>query len=50
MKKCPYCNHDNKDDAEICEHCYAGLPDNKQKEKQKDESEPVSSFRKRIRS
>lgn len=49
--KCPYCNYENKDDAVCCEHCYAGLQENKPQEKQTEkDSEPVSSFRKRIRS
>ena len=26
MKKCPYCGHENEDQAENCERCRAGLP------------------------
>ena len=32
MKKCPYCGHGNDEYAEVCEHCRAGLPAEKQKE------------------
>lgn len=35
MKKCPYCGHNNNDNAVSCEHCYARLPEEKQKQKQK---------------
>ena len=33
MKKCPYCGTGNDDNATVCNHCYAGLPVQKQKEK-----------------
>lgn len=26
MKKCPYCGHENTDEAWRCERCFAGFP------------------------
>ena len=26
MKKCPYCGHENDEQAKTCERCSAGLP------------------------
>ena len=53
MRKCPYCGYDNEDDANVCQHCYAGLPDGNSKEVEK-ENEPEqdrhSALRKRTRS
>lgn len=28
MKKCPYCNAENADQAEVCVKCYAAIPQN----------------------
>ena len=33
MKKCPYCRHENFDEAKVCEKCRAELPV-KQEEKE----------------
>lgn len=41
MKKCPYCNHDNADDATNCQHCFAGLPEDDVKT-ESDESEETT--------
>ena len=43
MKKCPYCGRDNSDDATRCEHCYAGLPVEKQEEKPVEKAERKST-------
>ena len=46
MKKCPYCGYELNDDALICEHCYAGLPNEKEKPKEKSEHEERATRRK----
>lgn len=28
MKKCPYCNAENTEQAEVCKKCFAALPQN----------------------
>ena len=39
MKKCPYCNRDNEDNATRCEHCFAGLPADEKKQEQPKKAE-----------
>ena len=29
MKKCPYCDHENDDQTEVCVHCKATIPHEK---------------------
>ena len=40
MKKCPYCGHDNEDKAEICAHCFAGMPEPKQEKPRESVKDP----------
>lgn len=35
MKKCPYCGHENENNAERCGHCFAVFPAVKQEEQTK---------------
>lgn len=39
MKKCPYCGYENKDNAEVCIHCFAELP--QKAEQKQEEQKPV---------
>ena len=33
MKKCPFCGHENDDQATGCAKCFAGFPNEKSEEK-----------------
>ena len=43
MKKCPYCNHMNRDDAETCKKCSASLPSEVKKEQPKKAAKKTES-------
>lgn len=45
MKKCPYCGHENADGITICEHCYAGFPQNAENNETKVAEESKESSR-----
>ena len=35
MKKCPYCRHENNEQAKVCEKCCAELPVNQEEKEPK---------------
>ena len=45
---CPYCGHENKDDAIVCKQCFAGFPKEKHEITEKPERE--SAPRRKTRS
>lgn len=40
MKKCPYCGYENKDNTEICAHCFANLLQETEREQEEQKSAP----------
>jgi uncharacterized membrane protein YvbJ len=42
MKKCPFCGHDNEEQAKSCNHCKAEIPHEETKE-----TSPVKGAKKR---
>lgn len=52
MKKCPYCERNNEDEAKVCTHCFAAFPgngENAESEPEEPEAE-LTATRKRKRS
>lgn len=46
MKKCPFCGHENDEQAKACEHCKAMIPH----EDNNTEEETIKGFRRNKRS
>ena len=50
MRKCPYCGHENDDNAVRCERCYAGFLDENDNKEQEESEEEKPVRKKKMRS